>query len=635
MAQTNVLNPPVSTPADTPAVNKTAALLLVSLAQLMVVIDISIVNVALPSIKIALQFSEVDLQWVVNAYTLVFAGFLLLGGRAADLLGRRSVLIAGLILFTTASLACGFAQSSAVLVGARAVQGLGGAIISPAALSILTVTFAEGPERNRAIGVWGAVAGGGAAIGVIMGGLLTQGLDWRWVFFVNVPIGIMTAVLTARLISESRDESRPRSYDVLGAVTATAGLVLLVYTLVNTTQYAWTSARTIGGLLGAAALLVVFLAIEARTAYPLVPLGIFRSRTLSGANVVALLLGLAIFAVFYFLSLYMQQVLGFSPLRTGFAYLPVTMGFIIVGGAASTLVGRLGVKWLLTFGMLVAASAFLLLTQLPDHGSYATDILPAFIILPLGAGLAFLSVTNAAVAGVESSEAGLASALLNTSQQVGGAVGLGLLSTIAASRTTSVLASNPQAGLNHALVAGFHVAFLVAGAIAAAGAVVALLTIPRGIGQSGHATEPSASAVPAHAETETERIPVSVPDGIAAQIAATVDSWEGASAYSHASGDIELRAGERELGYLHGDTLADLQLPGSVRQEAIANGLAHPHRVLPDSDWVSMHIHQPEQIHDVIALLRSAYERAMDSHALGRAIGLGHAQRPIQSPATD
>jgi predicted MFS family arabinose efflux permease len=368
-----------------------------------------------------------------------------------------------------------------------------------------------------------------------------------------------------------------------------------VYVLVNTNQYGWSSARTIGGLLGGAALLSAFVTIEARFAtHPLVPLGIFRSRTLSGANAVALLLGLAIFAVFYFLSLYMQQVLGFSPLRTGFAYLPITMGFIVVGGAAPALVGRLGVKWLLAVGMLVAAGAFLLLAQLPDHGAYAANILPAFIVLPLGAGLAFLSVTNAAVAGVEQRDAGLASALLNTSQQVGGAVGLGLLSTIAASRTTSVLGTDPQAGLAHALVSGFHVAFLVAGAIAAAGAVLALLTIPSGIGRS---------------ERETAGEPV--PEGVAARIAATVDSWEGATAYSHASGDIELRAGEQELGYLHGDTLADLQLPSGVRDRAIASGLAHPHNILPNSDWVSMHIHTPEQIHEVIDLLRSAYERAM------------------------
>jgi EmrB/QacA subfamily drug resistance transporter len=478
-------------------VNKTVALVLVCLAQMMVVIDISIVNVALPSIKNALHFSESDLQWVVNAYTLVFAGFMLLGGRAADLLGRRSVLIGGLVLFSAASLVCGLAQSSSALVVARAVQGLGGAIIAPASLSILTVTFPEGPERNRALAVWGAVAGGGAAVGVILGGLLTQGPGWRWVFFVNVPVGILTAVLAARLLAESRDENRTRSYDVLGAVSATAGLILLVYALVNTNQYGWSSARTIGELIGAGLLLLSFVAIEARFAsHPLIPLQIFRSRTLSGANLVSLLLGLSIFAVFYFLTLYMQQVLGFSPLQTGVAYLPITIGFIVVAGVLSSLINRTGVKWPLAIGMLITAAAFLILARVPDHGSYAVDILPAFIVLPIGMSLAFLSVTNAAVAGVKSQEAGLASALLNTSQQLGGALGLAILSTIATSRTNSVLASNPHAGLAHALVEGFHNAFVVGVGFAVAGALLALLTISRDVGRAEPSTEPAVEGSP-------------------------------------------------------------------------------------------------------------------------------------------
>jgi EmrB/QacA subfamily drug resistance transporter len=492
VALVDSLNGPSPTTADGSSVNKTAALVLVCLAQMMVVIDISIVNVALPSIKNALHFSEADLQWVVNAYTLVFAGFLLLGGRAADLLGRRAVLIGGLLLFSVASLVCGLAQSSSALVIARAVQGLGGAIIAPASLSILTVTFPEGPERNRALAVWGAVAGGGAAVGVILGGLLTQGPGWRWVFFVNVPVGILTAVLARRVIAESRDEDRSRSYDVLGAVSATAGLILLVYALVNTNQYGWGSARTLGQLIGAGVLLLLFVAIEGRFArHPLVPLQIFRSRTLSGANGVSLLLGLSIFAVFYFLTLYMQQVLGFSPLQTGVAYLPITIGFIVVAGVLSSLINRTGVKWPLAIGMLVTGAAFLLLTRVPDHGSYAVDILPAFIVLPIGMGLAFLSVTNAAVAGVESRNAGLASALLNTSQQLGGALGLAILSTIATSRTNSLLASNPHVGLAHALVEGFHRAFVVGVCFAVAGAIIALLTISRDVGRADFSTEPA------------------------------------------------------------------------------------------------------------------------------------------------
>jgi EmrB/QacA subfamily drug resistance transporter len=450
----------------------------------MVVIDVSIVNVALPSIKTALQFSQQNLQWVVNAYTLVFAGFLLLGGRAADLLGRRRVLIAGLLIFTAGSLACGLAQQSGVLIGARALQGLGGAIISPAALSILTVTFPEGQERNRALGAWAAVAGGGIAVGVILGGILSQGPGWRWIFFVNVPIGILAALLAPRLLAESRDEDRTRSYDVLGALSVTAGLVLLVYAMVNTNQYGWGSVQTIGELIGSGVLLLAFVTIEARFAsQPLVPLRIFRSRTRSGANVVALLVGLTIFGVFFFLTLYMQQVLGFSPLRTGVAYLPFTVGLIVASTTSSVLVGRIGAKWLLTAGLLVMSAGLILLARLPDHGSYASDILPAFIVIALGAGMVFLPMTTAAVSGASADDAGLASALLNTSQQVGGAVGLALLSTIATSVTTSVLASDPRAGLPHALVAGFTRGFAVAAAFAAA-AVVALLTISRDVGRT-------------------------------------------------------------------------------------------------------------------------------------------------------
>jgi EmrB/QacA subfamily drug resistance transporter len=480
----------------------------------MVVIDISIVNVALPSIKNALHFSQTDLQWVVNAYTLVFAGFLLLGGRAADLLGRRAVLIGGLALFTLASLACGFAPSSTALIVARAVQGLGGAIISPAALSILTVTFPEGSERNRALGVWGAVAGGGIAAGVILGGILAQGPGWRWVFFVNVPIGILTAFLAPRLLSESRDEDRSRSYDVLGAVSVTGGLVLLVYALVNTNRYGWGSVRTIGELIGAGILLLGFVAIESRfAAHPLVPLRIFRSRTLSGANVVALLVGLALFAIFFFLTLYMQQVLHFTPLQAGFAYLPFTIGIMVASGVGAFLVNRAGVKWLLVAGLLIMAAGLLLMVRLPVHGTYTADVLPAFIVTALGAGMVFLPMTNAAISGADRDDAGLASALLNTAQQVGGAVGLALLSTIAASRTSSVLAADPRGGFANALVEGFHRGFVVGAGFAVAAAILALLTISRDVGRVDRSDE-----------SVSEPSPAPTVEGMAVRIAEAVQS---------------------------------------------------------------------------------------------------------------
>ncbi|HZT96235.1 MAG TPA: MFS transporter [Chloroflexota bacterium] len=466
--------------------HKTAILTLVCLVQLMVIIDVSIVNVALPSIKIALHFSESDLQWVVNAYTLVFGGFLLLGGRASDLIGRRKVLMGGLALFSAASLACGLAQSEGMLIAARAVQGLGGAIISPAALSILTVTFREGPERNRALGVWGAVAGGGIALGVILGGLLSQGPGWRWVFFVNVPIGIISVLLAPRLLTESRDENTTRSFDIAGAVTVTAGLVLLVYAMVNTNTYGWGSARTVLELAGAVALLAVFVAIEARFASrPLVPMRIFGSRSLSGANLVSLLLGMMLFAVFFFLTLYMQQVLRFSPLQAGFSYIPFTVGIMISSTLGSVAINRVGVKWLLAAGLLISSAGIFMMTRLPDHGSYLTDILPAFIVTALGMGIVFLPLINAAVSGVRGEDAGLASALVNTGQQVGGAVGLALLSTFATQRTSAVLAARPKAGLDHALVSGFHLAFLIGACLAVAAAILTLIAIPANIGRSG------------------------------------------------------------------------------------------------------------------------------------------------------
>ena len=335
---------------------KNLALLLLAMTQFVIVIDASIVNIALPSIGRALSFSQTDLSWVVNAYTLTFGGFLLLGGRLADLMGRRRMFMVGLIVFALASLAGGLAQSEAWLIAARAVQGLGGAIVSPAALSIITTTFAEGSERNRALGVWGAVAGAGGAAGVLLGGVLTSGLSWRWVLFVNVPIGILCAFLAPRVLLESRAEVKTRSFDLPGAITVTAGLSLLVYALVDAVNVGWGSTATLAKIAAALLLIALFVAIEVRQRAPLMPLSIFRLRTLRGADTVALLIGMSLFSMFFFVSLYMQQVLHYSALRTGLSYLPLAAGIILAAGAASVAVTRFGFKPVLTVGLLLIAA---------------------------------------------------------------------------------------------------------------------------------------------------------------------------------------------------------------------------------------------------------------------------------------
>jgi EmrB/QacA subfamily drug resistance transporter len=447
------------------------ALILLSAAQFVVVLDASIVNVALPSIGRALRFSASDLQWVVNAYTLTFGGFLLLGGRAADLFGRRSVFIGGLVLFALASLAGGLAQSEGWLIAARAVQGLGAAIISPAALSIVTTTFAEGAERNKALGVWGAVAGAGGAAGVLLGGILTDTLGWEWVLFVNVPIGLAAAAITPLLIAESRAPER-HGFDVAGAVAITAGLALLIYTVVGTTDHGWGSARTLVGFAVAVALIAAFLVRESTARSPLVRLGILRTRTLAAANVVGLMTGGSLFAMFFFISLYLQRVLGYSPLKTGFAYLPLALTIFLAAGAASALVGRLGVRPTLVSGLVFVSAGLVLFAQVDAGGSYLGDVLVPSLLVAFGLGLAFVSQTLAATAGVAASEAGLASGLINTSQQVGGALGLAVLSTLATDRTQHAVETGFSAPA--ALVEGFQAAFLVAAGIAALGALLAL-----------------------------------------------------------------------------------------------------------------------------------------------------------------
>jgi EmrB/QacA subfamily drug resistance transporter len=455
------------------------ALVLLCMAQFVVVLDAAIVNVALPSIQRDLHFSQQDLQWVVNAYVLTFGGFLLLGGRAADLLGRRRVFIAGLVLFSLASLAGGFATSEGVLIGARAVQGLGAAILSPAALSIVVTMFREGAERNKALGAWGAVAGSGGAAGVLLGGVLTDTLGWQWVLFVNVPIGIIAALLAPVLLAESRREGAERNYDVAGAITSTAGLVVLVYAVVKAVDNGWGSASTLGLLGVSAVLLLAFAVIETRARQPLVPFRVFRIGSVAGANITGILMGAALFSMFFFISLYMQQILGFSALEAGLAYLPLAGSIIVAAGVASQLVNRLGAQRVLVGGLLLVAAGLVWFSQVSVGGSYVEDVLFPSLLAGWGLGFAFVPVTIASQAGIGQSDAGLASGLINTAQQVGGALGLAVLATVANSATTSAMQSahGARSALPQALTDGFGDAFMVGAGIALAAVVVAALTI--------------------------------------------------------------------------------------------------------------------------------------------------------------
>jgi EmrB/QacA subfamily drug resistance transporter len=455
---------------------KWLALALLSAVQFMVILDIAIVNVALPSIKIDLGFSQENLQWVISAYALFFGGFLLLGGRAADLLGRRRLFLAGLVLFTFSSLLAGLAWSEASLIAARSLQGLGAAVISPAALSILSTTFTEGRERNIALGVWGAVGGFGAAAGVLLGGVLTETLSWSWIFFVNVPVGVAAFFLAPRLLDESRDTS-VKSFDALGAVLVTGGLVSLVYAITQSGTYGWGSARTIGVIAASLALLAAFGWWERRHAEPLMRFGILRTKTVAGANVGGLILGTATFSLFLMLTLYMQQVLGYSPMKTGVAYLAVAGSAILWSGVAAQLVNRIGVKPVLVTGMVALTSGLVYFTQVSVHGTYLRDLLPGFLLVGVGLGFSFVPISIAALAGVRSAEAGLASGLFNTTQQIGGALGIAVLSTIATSRTSHALADGTAQP--SALVHGFTGAFVVGAGIAAVGIVAALTLIRR------------------------------------------------------------------------------------------------------------------------------------------------------------
>jgi EmrB/QacA subfamily drug resistance transporter len=450
------------------------ALALLLGVQFMVVLDIAIVNVALPSIQLDLGFSQEDLQWVVSAYALFFGGFLLLGGRVADIVGRRKVFIAGLVIFSAASLVSALAWSDTALILARAAQGLGAAIITPAALSILTTTFAEGKERNTALGFWGAVGAFGAVAGVLLGGVLTDWLSWEWIFYVNIPVGILGLVLAPILLSESRDAS-VKSFDVPGAVLVTSGLVVLVYAITQANSYGWTSIETIGLFATAGVLLAAFVGWEARVKEPLMPFSIFRLRTLVGANVVGLAMGTAMFAMFLMLTLYMQQVLTYSAMKTGVAYLAVAGTAIFWSALAAQLVTRIGVKPVLVAGMTFLSVGLLYFTQVSVDGSYVGDLLPGFLLIAVGLGFSFVPISIAALAGVQPSEAGLASGLLNTSQQIGGALGIAVLSAIATSATNDELAAGNA--VPNALTDGFQAAFIGAAAIALLGILVALVVV--------------------------------------------------------------------------------------------------------------------------------------------------------------
>ena len=454
---------------------KWLALALLSAVQFMVVLDIAIVNVALPSIQVDLGFSQENLQWVISAYALVFGGFLLLGGRAADLLGRRRIFLAGTIVFTISSLLAGLAWSEASLIGARAFQGLGAAVITPAALSILSTTFVEGRERNIALGVWGAVGGFGAAAGVLMGGVLTDALSWEWIFFVNIPVGLTALVLAPILLKESRDAS-VKSFDALGAVLVTSGLSSLVYAITQAATDGWLAGKTVAFFAASIVLLLGFVAWEVRHPEPLMRFGILRTKTVTGANVAGFILGTATFSLFLMLTLYMQQVLGYSPMKTGVAYLAVAGTAIFTSAIAAQLVTRIGVKPVLVVGMTSLTAGLVYFTQVSVGGSYLADLLPGFLLIAVGLGFSFVPISIAALAGIQPAEAGLASGLINTSQQIGGALGIAALSTIATSRTEDAIAGGSTQAA--ALVSGFHGAFL-AGVILAAIGIVAALTLIR------------------------------------------------------------------------------------------------------------------------------------------------------------
>jgi EmrB/QacA subfamily drug resistance transporter len=455
------------------------ALAVVVAAQFMVVLDVAIVNVALPSIKTDLHFTETSLQWVVTAYAILFGGVLLLGGRMADLLGRRRLFMAGLAIFTVSSLLDGLAWSEGSLIGFRALQGLGAALLSPAALSILTTTFQEGRERNIALGVWGAVSGSGAAAGVLLGGVLTSALNWSWIFFINLPVGILVLAVSPWLLRESRAKLDHRYFDVAGATSITAGLMLLVYAMTRAAQQGWGTASTIGLLAASSALIVAFVVIELRSHAPLLPMRIFRLRTLATSNGTGFLVAASLFSQFFLLTLYMQQVLHYSALQTGVAYITLTLAIIIISGVAQGLVTRIGIRPILPAGLLLSAAALALYARLPVDGHYFWDLFPAFLLSGVGLGLTFVPLVIGGLSGVRQSDAGVASGLFNTSQQIGGAIGVAAATTIATTFTARYVDAHPGTTplTGGALTHGFEITFYALAGLVVIAAVLAAALI--------------------------------------------------------------------------------------------------------------------------------------------------------------
>jgi EmrB/QacA subfamily drug resistance transporter len=450
------------------------ALTLVCVAMFMTVLDVSIVNVALPSIKTSLDVAEKDLQWVITAYAISFGGFLLLGGRAGDLLGRRRMFMIGIAVFSLASLFCGLAGSIGVLVAARAVQGLGAAMISPATLSIIMTTFDEGAERNKALGIWGAMGGSGAAAGVLFGGILTKYAGWEWIFFVNVPVGALVLALTPRVVRESRIAGL-HGFDFPGAATITASLALLVYGISKAPDVGWASAQTIGLLVASGVLLAAFVVIELRTAAPMMPFRIFRVRTVTGANVCGFLLGAVVFSNFFLLTLYVQQVLHYSALKTGLTFLATAGTVIPVAGISQALVTRIGVRPVLIVGLVLMTGGMIFYSQIPENGTFVSDLLPGYLMVGVGMAFSFIPMSIAALAGVEHREAGLASGLINTSQQIGGALGVAIAATVAFTHAKTLISSGHDP--LSAQTSGFALAFWVIAGISALSVVAAIVLV--------------------------------------------------------------------------------------------------------------------------------------------------------------